>query len=1078
MKRILVLLMANISAFMCFAAEISVNLLPSIRTPSQPGALTSMANLSSEEDVVREHRLGAGAANVQNLEVGDVLILALFEDREVSIELVSEERSLKGRAFLGRDRNGLGLVDCVVLETERGLVVDVTDSKNNRVWKVISDENGVQVKEVKPTQRIIRPSRPLYPPKPGTPIPVVDVTVKDGVATAVTNRLMQSFAVGGEESPQPDEAFLNPLGRDEDVASEDVAAGVALPTIDILVVYDTQAAAWARSNGGGIQSFAETSVQKMNTAIANTGLNSKFSFRLVGVYEVGGSAGGDLYEALYFATGTEQGTLNGVSWAGVQQKRNELYADIVCTLVDTGSAYGTTGLGWSLTTSSSDIAFCGGNVCSIRAVSQSHTMTHEVGHNMGAGHSDMQKSSPGPQYHSYSSGYYFTANGTKYYTIMAYNSDGYGNYYSPVPYFSSPDYTYNGVAVGNSTHNNSKTLSLTYPDVVKNRQPPYVSSEVGVGLDAESYEWTTDGTFPWARVTDRTDDGVDSASSCLTKWSEGTTSWTETKVVGPATLSFSYFIRSAGGEFRVTCDNSTLFTKGSSDINTYMYSWDTVSNLSIPSGTHTIRFAHINNSSSYYSPANAAWVDKVVFSGGSSPSQTYTIAFNANGGSPTPPSITRKAGETYDTLPTPTRTGYALAGWYTAASGGTKVSSTTKATASTTLYAHWTPNTYSISYELGSNGSHGSYHQASATYDVAFPVSAPTRAGYTFAGWTVASELDTSTAKWGTTSSPSTAISSTTTKCKNGQAGTVYFKNLTPKASGSVKLLANWDVATILLTTALDSTKLSFTTGGNATWFGQGETTHDGADAARSGKISDNGSSWMQTTVTGPGIISFWWYVSSEDVRYDYLEFLDGTSQLDKIGGTSASWTKRSFQIGAGSHTLKWNYKKDGSAYNGLDAGFVDQVEWTDNVVTEVEDQHIPFVSGGGIYSLTLKNGGEVAFLESWLTDAGISTSGGITASLLNAIGRNGLPRYQSLLFGLDPESSIPAEEQIKPTITFDANGMPHVSCTPRNDNTLITYTEMGKPSIDAPEWVEVTDGPDGNRAQMKFFKIKVELAK
>ena len=425
-----------------------------------------------------------------------------------------------------------------------------------------------------------------------------------------------------------------------------------------------------------------------------------------------------------------------------------------------------------------------------------------------------------------------------------------------------------------------------------------------------------------------------------------------------------------------------------------------------------------------------------------------------------------------------TRTGYTQTGWSKNTSGSTKdygLGASYTTDAAVTLYPYWTKNTYSITYALNS-GTHGTTHPTSATYDTAFYVSAPTRSGYTFSGWTVTSGLNTSTAKWGTGSSPSTSISSTSTKCVNGATGNVYFKNLTPTSSGSVTLTANWTAnTTISLSTALDNTSLIFTTGGGVNWFGQKTVTHDGADAARSGTISHNGSSYMQTTVTGPGIISFWWYASSEGGSRDYLEFLDGTSQLGTIGGTSAAWTKCSYPIGAGSHTLKWNYRKNGSVSSGLDAGFVDQVVWTDNIVTGVEDLHIPFVSGGGIYKLILKNGDEVAFYDSWLTDAGISVSGGITASLLNAMGRNGLPRYQSYLFGLEPESSVPAEEQLQPTITFDANGMPRISCTPRNDNDLITYKTLGKTSLNDAEWFEV---PPGSESAYKFFKVRVELAK
>lgn len=49
-------------------------------------------------------------------------------------------------------------------------------------------------------------------------------------------------------------------------------------------------------------------------------------------------------------------------------------------------------------------------------------------------------------------------------------------------------------------------------------------------------------------------------------------------------------------------------------------------------------------------------------------------------------------GEAYGTLPTPTRIGYTFAGWYTASSGGTQVTDSTKVTNSSnhTLYAQWT----------------------------------------------------------------------------------------------------------------------------------------------------------------------------------------------------------------------------------------------------------------------------------------------------------------------------------------------------------------------------------------------------
>ena len=73
---------------------------------------------------------------------------------------------------------------------------------------------------------------------------------------------------------------------------------------------------------------------------------------------------------------------------------------------------------------------------------------------------------------------------------------------------------------------------------------------------------------------------------------------------------------------------------------------------------------------------------------------TYTLTYNANGGSVTPSSKTVTYNVEYGTLPTPTRTGYTFAGWYTATTGGTQVTSGTKVTKTQnhTIYARWTAN--------------------------------------------------------------------------------------------------------------------------------------------------------------------------------------------------------------------------------------------------------------------------------------------------------------------------------------------------------------------------------------------------
>jgi hypothetical protein len=129
------------------------------------------------------------------------------------------------------------------------------------------------------------------------------------------------------------------------------------------------------------------------------------------------------------------------------------------------------------------------------------------------------------------------------------------------------------------------------------------------------------------------------------------------------------------------------------------------------------------------------------------------------------------------------------------------------------------------------------------------------------------------------------------------------------------------------LATALDNPSLVWTTGGSALWSGQTSTTHDGVDAAQSGTIGDTQESWLQTTVTGPGTLSFWWKVSSE-ADYDWLRFhLDGVLQ-DQISG-EINWLQRVYNIPEGSHVLRWRYVKDPSTPSGQDRSWLDQVTFT-----------------------------------------------------------------------------------------------------------------------------------------------------
>lgn len=121
--------------------------------------------------------------------------------------------------------------------------------------------------------------------------------------------------------------------------------------------------------------------------------------------------------------------------------------------------------------------------------------------------------------------------------------------------------------------------------------------------------------------------------------------------------------------------------------------------------------------------------------------RSYTATFNGNGGStPSPSSITKEYNTALGTLPTCSRTGYTFLGWYTASSGGTKISSTTKITGTVTYYAQWSINSYTLTYNVN-GGNAVSPASKSIQYGSAYgTLPKPTKSSdaeytYAFAGW-------------------------------------------------------------------------------------------------------------------------------------------------------------------------------------------------------------------------------------------------------------------------------------------------------------------------------------------------------
>ena len=113
-----------------------------------------------------------------------------------------------------------------------------------------------------------------------------------------------------------------------------------------------------------------------------------------------------------------------------------------------------------------------------------------------------------------------------------------------------------------------------------------------------------------------------------------------------------------------------------------------------------------------------------------------TITFNANGGTVSQSNKTVRYGEEYGELPTPVKLNAEFIGWYTSATGGTKILPSTKvnSTSNKTLYAQWAEQ--SIEVTLEPNGGTVSPTSIIAVIGEKYgTLPTPVREGYTFDGW-------------------------------------------------------------------------------------------------------------------------------------------------------------------------------------------------------------------------------------------------------------------------------------------------------------------------------------------------------
>jgi len=339
----------------------------------------------------------------KDLVLGDEIRLTLFEAYQYCLT-VTRQMKTKGRyrVFLASSRGKNGRVHAIFLQKSNGLVAFVTDDGSGNCF-LLQGEGGC----------------------------------------AAAGKLVVAVSDGCGYVSEP--LDLAKLGTPKKIDPERLEDGSAV--VDVLVAQDSRSVKYASELDLAPDEFAELTVQKANAVLEDCGLLDEFALRLVHTVELGASAGGDVGEVLGYASSGKM--LNGIDFGEkVCRAREEYGADIVAVLMQSDSC--TVGVSYGMSPNTYlhgvERAYC---VSDAQCAMSNYTMVHEIGHIFGAGHSDEQECSPGPQLFNFSAGCY----GGDWRSVMSYAKEGHDR---RIGRFSSPEIS------NDDRHDNVRTIRLTY----------------------------------------------------------------------------------------------------------------------------------------------------------------------------------------------------------------------------------------------------------------------------------------------------------------------------------------------------------------------------------------------------------------------------------------------------------------------------------------------------------------------------------------------------------------------------------------------------------------------------------------
>jgi uncharacterized repeat protein (TIGR02543 family) len=279
----------------------------------------------------------------------------------------------------------------------------------------------------------------------------------------------------------------------------------------------------------------------------------------------------------------------------------------------------------------------------------------------------------------------------------------------------------------------------------------------------------------------------------------------------------------------------------------------------------------------------------------------YTLSYAPNGGTVSPTSVNYSVVTGPLNLLTPTFSGYVFEGWNSASDGGGTMyaaGASYTPVSNVTLYAQWTPNSYTLSY--APNG--GTVSPTSVNFTVGaspLTLSTPTNSGYIFLGWNTALGGGGVSYAAGASYSPISNI-------------TLYAQWTIAPAAGSITIVfvPNGAIGAVTWTTTTMGAAITLPNGSSLTNAGH---TFAGWNTNALG----TGTNYLGSTsfvVTSPIFLYAQWTATSADVvtfapnggvgTVTPISGQDGTS-VTLPGGTGLSYAGHTF--------ASWNTAADGS---------------------------------------------------------------------------------------------------------------------------------------------------------------------